>query len=143
MYNLNMLERILIVDDTKSWIIFHKELITQLYGDVFEITTASSAAEAINIIRHNTEKPFRVIISDLQMEEIYEPLLAGEWLVENIKLIPEYAYTHIILISAMYNAEYIANRLKVECIPKTLLIRNKLLMKFMFEKLMPFLNNVN
>lgn len=138
-----MQKKILIVDDTKSWLVFHTELITQLYGDLFEITTADSAAEAIDIIRHNTDNPFCMVLTDLQMEMSYEPKLAGEWLVEHIKAIPEYSKTQIVVISAMYNIEHIALNLGVECISKTLLIHNKLLMKFMFEKLMPFLNKIN
>lgn len=138
-----MHKKILIVDDTKAWLLFHRELIHQLYGDLFEITTADSAAEALNIIKHNTDDHFALIITDLQMETDYEPALAGEWLVEHVKNIREYASVPIVIVSAMYNVEHIAKVLEVECISKTLLIRNKLLMKFMFEKLMPFLNNIN
>ena len=76
------------------------------------------------------------------MESTYEPKLAGEWLVENIKNINEYSACKIIIVSAMYNIEHIAKNMQVECISKQLLIRNKLLMKFMFEKLMPYLNKL-
>ena len=136
-------KRILIVDDTKAWRMFHIDLIKQLYEDTFEITVASSAAEALNMIKHNTRNPFYIILTDLQMESDYEPKLAGEWLVEQIKQIREYSSSKIIIVSAMYNIEYIAKKLEVECISKNILIGNKLLMKFMFEKLMPFLKNLN
>ena len=122
---------------------FHKEVIHQLYDDMFEITMVDSASEAIDIVRHNIDSPFCLIISDLQMEMSYEPKLAGEWLVEQVKNIPTYSRTPIVLISAMYNIEHIAQTLGVECISKTLLIHNKLLMKFMFEKLMPFLTKID
>lgn len=137
-----MQKKILIVDDTKSWLAFHKDLISQLYPDLFEITAAYSAKEALNIIRHNIKTPFALILTDLQMEAAYEPELAGEWLVKHIKDIPEYSSSKIVIISAMYSVEHIAKRLGVECISKNLLIHNKLLMKFMLEKLMPFLNNI-
>lgn len=137
-----MSKRILIVDDTKSWLLFHKDVIQQLYSDLFEITFANSANEALSIIRHNTANPFALILTDLQMEMDYEPKLAGEWLIENIRNIHEYSSVPIVIVSAMYNIEYIAKRLNVECISKNLLINNKLLMKFMFEKLMPFLNKI-
>ena len=143
LYNKHMDKRILIVDDTKAWRMFHIDLIEQLYGDTFEITVASSASEALNIIKHNTRTPFYIILTDLQMEPDYEPKLAGEWLVEQIKQIREYSSSKIIIVSAMYNIEYIAKKLEVECISKNILIGNKLLMKFMFEKLMPFLKNLN
>ena len=138
-----MQKKILIVDDTKSWLVFHKEVIQELYGDFFEIITANSATEALDIIRHNNGEAFCLVISDLQMESAYEPKLAGEWLVEQVKNIPAYSRTPIVLISAMYNIEHIAMNLGVECVSKTLLIHNKLLMKFMFEKLMPFLSNID
>lgn len=137
-----MNRRILIVDDTKAWLMFHRELITQLYGDTFEITTAGSAAEAIDIVRHNISNPFCLIISDLQMEMDYEPLLAGEWFVENVQQIRAYSRTNIVLISSMSNIEFIAQKYGVECISKSLLIYNKLAMKYMFEKLMPFLTKM-
>lgn len=137
-----MKERILIVDDTLSWLYFHKNLIDELYNDVFEITLANSANEALNIVKKNIENPFDIIITDMQMEEDYYPKIAGEWLVENIKDIKAYYKTHIIIVSAIYNLEQIANMLNVECISKQLLVNNKLLMKFMLEKLMPFLTNL-
>ena len=142
MYNILMTKKILITDDTSSWLKFHKELIEELYGIMFEVTTASSAFEALDIIKHNTENPFILILTDLQMETAYEPKLAGEWLIENIREIKEYKSVNIVIISAVYNIEQIAKSYGVECISKHLLIRNKLLMKFMLEKLMPFLNKI-
>ena len=143
LYNRPMYKKLLIVDDTKAWRMFHIDLIKQLYGGTFDITVAASAAEALNIIKQNVGEPFALIITDLQMETDYEPKLAGEWLVEQVKRIREYSCSKIIIVSAMYNIEYIAKKLDVECISKNLLIGNKLLMKFMFEKLMPFLKNLN
>ena len=57
MYNLYMYN-ILLVDDTRTWLLFHKEIINQLYGKIFQITLADSAKDAYDIIRRNTEKPF-------------------------------------------------------------------------------------
>lgn len=133
------MRKILIVDDTKSWQIFHLEVIKQLYGDLFEITVADNAQKALNEIKYKINNPFDIIITDLQMETDFEPKLAGEWLVENIKSLPEYSISKIIIISAMPNIEFIAQKYNVECISKNLLIRNRLLIKFMLEKLMPFL----
>ena len=42
----------------------------------------------------------------------------------------------------MYNIEEIAKRNEVDCISKTMLVYNKLLMKYMFEKHMPFLEKI-
>ena len=140
MYNLFM-NKILIADDTKSWLIYHKELIDELYGGFFNITEADSAFNALEIIKRNVLNPFNIIITDLQMEDKYYPKLAGEWLIEQIKNIKEYNCAHIIIISAMYNIEMIAKNYNVECISKNMLVRNKLLMKYMFEKLMPSLTD--
>ena len=134
------MNRILIVDDTKSWLLFHKEVITDLYKDYFVIRFAEDAKKALDIIKHNILNPFDLIITDLQMETDFEPKLAGEWLIEQIKSIKEYNNSKIVIISAMYNIEMIAKKYNVECLSKNLLIRNKLLLKFMFEKIMPFLN---
>lgn len=137
-----MSKKILIVDDTRSWQIFHKDLIQQLYGDMFEFHYASSAREGYQLVLQNADSPFDIILTDLQMEFDYEPKLAGEWLVENIKNIYSYSSTHIVIISGMYNIETIAKQLNVECISKSILVRNHNLMKFMFEKLMPYLVHV-
>lgn len=142
MYNLSM-NKILIADDTKSWIVFHKTVIKNVFGDFFEITTAESAKDAINLVKQNISYPFDIIITDLQMENDYEPKLAGEWLIEQIQDIRGYSSKKIIVISAMYNIEDIAKKYKVECISKNMLIRNPLLLKFMFEKLMPSLVKLN
>lgn len=132
--------RLLIVDDTRSWVSFHKDLIEALYGDIFEITVAYSAKDALDIARHNIEKPFLLIITDLQMEDAYGSKVAGEWLIEQIKNINQYSRTHFLIVSAMYNIEYITAKLGVSCISKLVLVHNKLLMKYTIENMMPFLN---
>ena len=137
-----MKSKILIVDDSVAWLSFHTETINELYGDLFEITVANSATSALNVIRKNTGTPYTIVITDLQMEVNYSPKLAGEWLVENIKAMKECATTKIVIISGMHNIELIAKKLEVDCISKSMLIRNKLLIKYMFEKLMPFLTKI-
>ena len=137
-----MNNKILIVDDTKSWLMFHTKLIRQLYGNIFDLTTASSAKEALGKIKSNRANPFSLIITDLQMELDFEPLTAGEWLVNNIKNVKEYSSSSIVIISAMQNIEQIAKKYNVNCVSKNMLSANKLLMKYMLEKLMPFLDKV-
>lgn len=136
------MNRILITDDTKSWLVFHKTTINSAFGDYFQITTADSAKEALSIVRKNINNPFDIIITDLQMENDFEPQSAGEWFIEKIQELNEYSTSKIIIISAMYNIEYIARKYKVECISKNMLVRNQLLLKFMFEKLMPSLSEI-
>lgn len=136
------MNKILITDDTRSWLVFHKSTIKSAFGEYFQITTAESAKEALSIIRKNIDNPFDIIITDLQMENDFEPQVAGEWLIERIRELKEYSTSKIIIISAMYNIETIAKKYKVECISKNMLVRNQLLLKFMFEKLMPSLSEI-
>ena len=134
-----MNNKILIVDDTKTWLLYHTKLIKQLYGDLFELTTASSAMEALNLLRASRLNPYALIITDLQMESDFDPMSAGEWLVENIQSMREYTSSNVVIISSMYNIEMVAKKYNVDCISKNMLVQNNLLMKYMFEKLMPFL----
>ena len=137
-----MTKKILIVDDTKSWQLFEINLIKEIYGDFFEIATASSAREAYSIILKNLDNPFDIILTDLQMESDFEPLIAGEWLIEHIKQIKEYLRIPIVIVSAMHNIEFIAKKYEIEYLSKNILVNNKLVFKFMFEKLMPYLNKI-
>jgi DNA-binding NtrC family response regulator len=137
-----MKNKILIVDDTNAWLMFHSTLIKELYGNLFEITLANSARNGLEQIKKNINEPFSLIMTDLQMETDFEPKLAGEWLVERIKKIDKYNRVPIVIISGMYNIEHTAKMLNVDCISKSMLVHNKLLLKFMFEKSMPFLNKI-
>ena len=137
-----MANKILITDDSVSWLNFHTSLINELYGKLFEITTANCAKEALNIIKQNDKSPFLLVLTDLQMETDFAPKLAGEWLVQNVKQINGYNVSKIIIVSSMYNIEEIAKRNEVDCISKPMLFYNKQLMKYMFEKHMPFLEKI-
>lgn len=137
-----MKKRVLIADDSKSWLLFNAEIIHQLYMDNVEIILVKSAKEALDIINENINNPFDVILTDLQMETDYEPLCAGEWLIEKIKGIEKYSHTPIIIISAMGSIKYIAKKYSVEFISKNQLINNKLLLKLMLDKLVPSLSNI-
>jgi CheY-like chemotaxis protein len=113
-----------------------------LYDKLFEITAVNSAKDALNILKQNENSPFSLVLTDLQMETDYAPKLAGEWLVEHVKQLKGYDSSKIIIISSMYNIEEIAKRNNVDCIAKPMLFYNKLLMKYMFEKHMPFLEKI-
>ena len=109
--------RVLIVDDIKGWIDYHSYIISNLFEKV-EIVTATSAREGYDKLIENHDKPFNIIISDLQMENDFEPKYAGEWLVEQIKTFKNYINTKIVIISASYNIKNIAENLGVHCISK-------------------------
>lgn len=115
------MKQILIVDDVEGWRKYNSDIIKELFGENAEITTASCAQEAYDIFL--TGKRFDIILTDLQMENTYEPKLAGEWLVEQIKTFHRFNNTKVVIISASYNARHIAENLGVECISKSTALR--------------------
>ena len=111
------MKNILIVDDVKGWRDFNTNVMFELFGYDINIDTAESATKAYDYLLQN--KPYDIILTDLQMEENYAPKHAGEWLVEQIKTFNIYSNTKIVMISAAYNIRHIADNLEVECIPKS------------------------
>lgn len=115
-----MQKKILIVDDSKGWLDYHKSALTQIFGDEYILEMVYSGREGYNAVYNNLKEPYALIISDLQMEMDFEPKLAGEWFAEQVRKLKEYQSTPIILISAMYNIRSIATRVGVECLPKSI-----------------------
>ena len=116
------MNKILIVDDVLGWQNYHKEIILELQPEA-NLNTASSAKEAYDIIMQNNNSPFDIIITDLHMENDFEPKYAGEWLVEQIKTFKAYKSTSVIIISAAYNIKTIAESYGVNFIPKSTAIK--------------------
>ena len=52
------------------------------------------------------------------METDFEPEHAGEWLVRNIKDIPKYKNTNILIVSASYDIRFIAEKYNVDYLSK-------------------------
>ena len=114
--------KILIVDDSVSWQNYHKNVIEEIFLEKdfndFYIDLASSAQEGYNLICQNNKTPYDLIISDLQMEETYEPKYAGVWFIEQVQTFSSYFKTNIIISSGCYNIKQIAESLNVDYIPK-------------------------
>ena len=110
--------RVLIVDDVPGWIRFHQINLEYLGIENLEIDTAANANEGLSKIEISIDKPYDVIFTDLQMESDFLPKLAGEWLVEQIKMFDEYKNTKITLISASPSIEQIAKRQGVNYLSK-------------------------
>ena len=70
----------------------------------------------------NINEPYRLIISDLQMEDDYRPDYAGEWLVKQIKTFKSYLNSKIIICSGCYNIKQIAETLNADYVPKRVAI---------------------
>lgn len=129
-----MSKKILIVDDSRSWLDYHKSVLENIYGDAFIIETAVSARNGYDMIYNNLKEPYALIITDLQME-MDLPKLAGEWLVEQVQKIKEYATTPIIMISAMYNIRQVAQNYNINCLPKATAARDLTAYKLTMDEL--------
>jgi len=119
-----MSKKILIVDDSRGWLDYHQSALKEIYGEKFVLETADSAREGYRKIYNNLNTPYDLIISDLQMEMNFDPKHAGEWFIEQVKLLKEYNNVPIIIISAAYNIRSIAQKLGVDCLPKSIAARD-------------------
>ncbi len=127
--------RILIADDICDWLNHHASLIKTFYGlDALEVVCASSAKSAFEKIM-SSDKLFDLLITDLEMEKIPNENYAGAWLVKNIKAHQE-KVKNILIISGSYDIKEVAEGLGVDFIPKDLLIKNQLLLKYKINELL-------
>ena len=114
--------KILIVDDSTSWREFHKNAIEEIFIELdieeYEIELANSARQGYDCLMFNNENPYNLIITDLQMEEDFDPKYAGEWFVEQIQTFKNYISTKIVISSGCYNIKQIAESLGTNFIPK-------------------------
>lgn len=110
--------KILIIDDVLGWRNYHSKIVSELIPEA-KIELAETAYNAYNKIIEHSESPFDIILTDMQMEQDYEPLYAGEWLIERIQELKQYKKTKIIIISAAYNIETIAQNYNVNYLRKT------------------------
>lgn len=112
------MKRILIVDDIPGWVRFHQNNIEYLNSTELEIDVAYCAKEALAKIESSIDAPYDVIFTDLQMESDFLPKMAGEWLIEQIKMFKEFNNSKIIIVSASPIIKEIAKRYKVLYLPK-------------------------
>lgn len=119
-----MEKKILIVDDSLGWLNYHRQALSEIYGDEYVLETADCARQGYDVVYNNLKEPFCLIISDLQMELDFEPKHAGEWFVEQVKKMKEYNNTPVIIVSAAYNIRSIAQKLGVNCLPKAIAARD-------------------
>ena len=113
------MKNVLIVDDIKGWRDFHEQALKAIFDEELKIDKAECAKDGYDKVLENNNSPYDIILTDLQMELDYEPKLAGEWLVEQIKMLPRYYKTKIVMISATYNIRQIAENSDVLYIPKS------------------------
>ena len=111
------MKKVLIVDDIKGWIDYHTHIVSSLFPDAI-IEHALSAREGYDKLLEYNEKPFDIILTDMQMENDFEPKYAGEWFIKQIKTYKEYSDTKIIIVSAAPDIRRIAEKYEVNYIPK-------------------------
>ena len=116
------MKKILIVDDSPAWRVFHKNNIEELFleADIedYVIDLAISGREGYDELIQNEANPYDLIVTDLQMEDDFTPKLAGEWFVEQVQTFDKYFNTKIIISSGMYNIKHIAEKYNTDYIPK-------------------------
>ena len=114
--------RVLAVDDSFDWLNIHSTELESICEDGdLELISACSATEALNIYKDEyLEKPFELVITDLQMESDFDPLYAGEWLIKEIQeLNPD---QKILVISSHFDIDVISNNYGVDYLSKRFII---------------------
>ena len=110
--------KILIVDDSPKWVMYHESAIREIFGNSAIVDTADSAQKGVEKITLSIDEPYDVIFTDMQMESNFLPLYAGEWFIKQIQFFEEYKNTRIIIISATSDIKRIAEKCGVDYIPK-------------------------
>lgn len=119
-----VVKRILIAEDTPQWQKYHESLLRSYEKLHLEFYIASNAKEALEQAQNSVSTPYDIILSDLQMESDFLPMMAGEWFVRQIKNIPAYVKTPVIIISAAYNIAFIAHTLSAGYLSKRSIVNN-------------------
>lgn len=116
--------KVLVVDDSTGWLSFHKNALEEIYGQEIDVDCSISARNGYDMVYNNMAEPYDLIISDLQMESDFAPQLAGEWFVEQVKLLSAYRKTAIIIMSGSINIDMVANSLNVAYLRKSTAARD-------------------
>ena len=115
--------KVLITDDSEGWRNFNRDAVLSIFGEEnVEISLANSAIDGYDTMLQHDKNPFDLIISDLQMESDFAPMSAGEWFVTQVKNTRSHFNTKILIVSGMYNIEFIADKLDVVFLSKRMLV---------------------
>ena len=129
--------KILIVDDSSGWRSYHKETLENIFENAeISIDTAVSARDGYDKVLFSANEPYDLIVTDLQMESDFSPMIAGEWFVRQIQNFTQYKNTKILIVSCMYNIEMTADLLGVDFISKRMLVSgSEMPFKFKLEEM--------
>lgn len=129
--------KILAVDDMSQWRNYHKEALNIILKDIeFDLVLCDCATNALEDILSNLNNAYDLIITDLQMEEAFEPDYAGEWLIKNIQKYTQYTNVPKIIVSAAPNIKFIAQQHNVDYISKPTLVHNPLAYELKIKELL-------
>ena len=129
------MKRILVADDSLGWRNYHNRFLKEISED-YEITFCEWARDAYEAVFANIKTPYDLIITDLQMESDFSPMYAGEWLVERIQELSSYRKTPVLMVSATYNIQNIADNYGVDCLPKSVAANNPLAYKYKITEIL-------
>lgn len=127
-------KRILIAEDTPEWQKFHSSLLKTYDKFQLEFDIAPDARAALELAQKSIDNPYDLILSDLQMESDFHPLMAGEWFVKEVKNIPQYSMVTVVLVTAAYNIAFIAHTLGAGYLSKRTLVSNPDSYYFMLDE---------
>ncbi|MDD3012390.1 MAG: hypothetical protein PHC34_01640 [Candidatus Gastranaerophilales bacterium] len=111
-------KRILVVDDSANWIKTHTFALKYHFGEKVKIDCANSAKQGYQCITNKLLEPYDIIIVDMEMEDDFTPLNAGEWLIKQIQVFKEYDCARIFIVSSIAEINEIAKKYGVSCLPK-------------------------
>lgn len=132
---MNKKYKILLIDDSPEWLKNHLNILGQLFEkDFFQTDTAFSGKNGV--LKVLQEKNYDLIITDLEMEKVFDEPYAGVWLIKNLINKEECKNTKFLIISGAYNVWDMANKLKVDYIAKSSLIDNSMLLKYKIDELL-------
>lgn len=115
--------KVLITDDSEGWRNFNRDAVFAIFGEEnVYVVLANSAIDGYDTLLQYDKKPFDLIISDLQMESDFAPMSAGEWFITQVKNTRSHFKSKILIVSGMYNIEYIADKLGVDFLSKRMLV---------------------
>jgi CheY-like chemotaxis protein len=112
------MKKILVVDDSPDWINAHTFALKYHLGKKVKIDSANSAKQGYQRVSHNLLEPYDIVIVDMEMEDAFIPLYAGEWLIKQIQALSEYARIRIFIVSSVVEIDEIAQKYGVSRLPK-------------------------
>lgn len=131
---MTKIQKILIVEDNQEWVNIHKKLLSEYFAENLPLIDICFNARDGFVKALSSEYDF--IITDLEMERIAGENYAGDWFIKNLILRDQFRHTKFLIVSGAYNIMDIADKYKVDFIPKSTLINNPLVYQYKLDALL-------